>query len=74
MGSRSKGGHGYGTGGGVLRLLMENAVQSAGAGGIVMTVWTPASELTTKDQEELHTYWWSAGAPASRESRIGALK
>jgi hypothetical protein len=35
---------------------MENAVQSAGAGGIVMTVWTPASELTTKDQEELHTY------------------
>jgi hypothetical protein len=35
---------------------MENAVQSVGAGGIVMTVWTPASELTMQEWEELHTY------------------
>lgn len=56
MGSRSKGGHGCGSGGGALRALMESAVQYAGPGGIMMTVWTPARELTREDYEELLRY------------------
>ena len=56
MGARSKRrGDGGREGRGML-LVLERAVQSAGPGGIVITVWTPGQAFAGKDQKELSDY------------------